>query len=112
MLARTPEHATNAETLIQELKPYLEREGTSHDPNLLESLFQLYQQANMYENAFFAILKKKDVKVFDFLSKRPFDFPLHPNLAKLLRIDAKQAVDYILKRHGRHNAYKIVETCV
>ena len=66
----------------------------------------------MYENAFYAILKKKDPKVFKFLSKRPFDFPLHPNLGKLLRIDAKQAVHYMLNRHGRHNSFKIIETCV
>ena len=71
------------------MKPYLDREGTANDVHLLESIFQLYQQAYMYENAFYAILKKKDVKVFAFLSKRPFDFPLHPNLGKLLRIDAK-----------------------
>mmetsp|Transcript_34432 Transcript_34432/g.42496 ORF Transcript_34432/g.42496 Transcript_34432/m.42496 type:complete len:85 (+) Transcript_34432:284-538(+) len=65
-----------------------------------------------YENAFYAILKKKDPKVFQFLSTRQIDFPLNPNLGKLLRIDAKQAVNYILKRHGRHNAFKIVDTCV
>lgn len=66
----------------------------------------------MYDNALYAILKKKDDKVFDFLGKHTIDFPLNPNLGKLLRINAKKAVNYILTRHGRHNSYKIVEMCV
>ena len=88
MIERTPPHVTNAETLIHELKPYLEKETTSQDPNLLECLYQLYQQVFSFENAFYAILKKGDSRVFEFLNKRPIDFPLHPNLGKLLRIDA------------------------
>ena len=41
-------------------------------------------------------MKKKDPKVFAFLDKRQIDFPLTPNLGKLLRIDANKAVKYIL----------------
>ena len=50
--------------------------------------------------------------MFDFLDKRPIDFPLNPNLGKLLRIDANKAVKYILKRHGQHRSLKIIDTCV
>ena len=39
MIEKTPDHVTNAEPLIQALKPYLEKEATSHDPYLLESLY-------------------------------------------------------------------------
>lgn len=42
MLARTPHHLTNAETVIQELKPYMDSEKFGNDTHMLESLFQLY----------------------------------------------------------------------
>ena len=89
LLMQKAEHAINAEFLTQELKPYLDRESTGHNPHLLTALYQLYKLAYMYENAFYTILKKEDVEVFKFLSKRPIDFPLNPTLGKLLRIDAK-----------------------
>lgn len=43
MVKQTPEHVTNANALIQELKPYLERESTGNDQHLLDSLFSLYK---------------------------------------------------------------------
>ena len=64
---RTPEHLTNADKIIEELKPFLENEITESNPHLLESLFQLYQQVYLFENAFYAILRKKDKRVFAFL---------------------------------------------
>lgn len=67
MVLRTPEHVTNADTIINELKPYLDKDVSGNDPHLLESLFRLYQQVYLYENAFYAILKKKDKRVFAFL---------------------------------------------
>ena len=112
MLARTPQHLTNAETLIQELKPFLDSEKHGHDPHMLESLFQLYQQHNLFDNAFHAILKKKDPRVFDFLNKHQIDFSLNPNLGKLLRIDPEKSVRYILRRFGRDKSFKIVDKCV
>ena len=90
----------------------MEREQYSYNLSLLESLFLLYQQVHNYENAFYTVLKMKDAQVFDFLDKRQIDFPLNPNLGKLLRIDPTKAVKYILLRHGRHKSFKIVETCV
>ena len=84
MVERTPEHVTNAETIINELKPFMEKEQHNHNPDLLEALFKLYQQIWAYENAFYAILKKKDPRVFSFLDQRQIDFPLSPNLGKLL----------------------------
>ena len=79
---------------------------------MLDSLFELYQQVYSYESAFYVILKKKDERVFDFLDKRPIEFPLNPNLGKLLRIVSKKAVQYILKRHEKGRSFKIVDTCV
>jgi hypothetical protein len=112
MVLRTPEHVTNADTIINELKPFLDKDVSGNDPHLLESLFRLYQQVYLYENAFYAILKKKDKRVFAFLDQRQIDFPLNPNLGKLLRIDPALAVKYILQRHGRHKSFRIVDTCV
>ena len=43
MVLRTPEHVTNAETIINELKPFLDKEVSGQDPHLLEALFRLYQ---------------------------------------------------------------------
>lgn len=112
MIKRTPDHVTHADTLIEELKPFLDKELTANDPNLLESLYQLYQQVYQYDKAFYAILKKKDAKVFGFLHQHQIDFPLNPNLGKLLRIDSALAVQYIIKRHGQNKSFKIVDTCV
>ena len=44
MIKRTPEHVTNSETIIQELKAYQDRDNLGQNANLLESLFILYQQ--------------------------------------------------------------------
>ena len=41
----------------------------STNSDLLEILFQLYSQNREFDNAFDAILKKKDPKVFEFLDK-------------------------------------------
>ena len=83
------------------MEPFLKKEKFGSDPNLLESLFRLYQLNREFEKAFYVILKKKDPRVFDFLDRQQIDFPLNRNLGKLLRIDATLAVTYILKRYGR-----------
>ena len=112
LIKSTPKHVTNAETVIQELKAYQDRDNLGSNPHLLESLFILYQQVIQYEQAFYVILKKKDARVFDFLNERTIDFPLSPNLGKLLLIDASKAVNYIMRRYRRHKSLKIVDTCI
>ena len=112
MMANMPTFVINQDALIKQAEPFLKKDKFSSDPNLLESLFRLYQLNREFEKAFYVILKKKDRRVFDFLDRQQIDFPLNRNLGKLLRIDASLAVKYILKRYGRLQGLKIVDTCV
>lgn len=54
----------------------------------------------------------KNKKIFEFLKRVQLDFDLTKYLGKLLIIDSSQTVDYVLKRYGRLQQVKIVETVV
>ena len=112
MITKMPTFVINHDELIKSTEPFLKDEKFSRDPNLLESLFRLYSLSREYVKAFNMLVKKQDKKVFDFLDRQQIDFPLNKNLGKLLRIDATRAVMYILKRYGRLQGLKIVDTCV
>ncbi len=60
------------------------------------------------------MLKKRDPTVFDFLNQYQVDFPINPNLGKLLRVDATKATNYWLNRHARFASTKalIVKNCI
>lgn len=60
------------------------------------------------------MLKKRDPNTFDFLSKYQINFPIHPNLARMLRIDADKSTRYMLDRYSRQvtSQSNLVKTCV
>ena len=101
MLKHTPSHVTNADKLLAELQPLLVKRRYKENESLLGSLYQIYMLNLNYENAFYVCLKKRDAKIFEFLSKHKVDFPIHPNFGKLLRIDNIKATKLILNRHIR-----------
>ena len=113
MLRRIPTNVTNASKVISAVKPLLLKRRYKENKDLLEALFFLFQLKFEFENAFYTILKKRDPCVFDFLERHRIDFPIHPTLSKLLRIDAYRTVQFIIYRHGRGpGAEKIVKNCV
>ena len=70
MMANMPTFVINQDALIKQAEPFLKKDKSSSDPNLLESLFRLYQLNREFEKAFYVILKKKDRRVFDFLDRQ------------------------------------------
>ena len=69
MLKHTPRHVTNADKLITELQPLLSKRRYKDCDELLASLYYLYKLKSNYENAFYVSLKRRDDKIFEFLSK-------------------------------------------
>ena len=113
MLKHTPSHVTNTDKLLAELQPLLAKRRYKENEHLLASLYHLYKLKLNYENAFYVCLKKRDPKIFKFISKHKVDFPIHPNFGKLLRIDNIKATEYILNRHIRgQRTEHIIENCV
>ena len=70
MMANMPTFVINQDALIKQLEPFLKKEKFSSNPDLLESLYRLYQLNREFEKAFYVILKKKDPRVFDFLDRQ------------------------------------------
>ena len=91
-LRRVPHDKVNAERILRAIKPLLKKRIYKEDHGLLECLFYLYQLRFEFENAFYAILKKRDPIIFAFLERHTINFPMHPNLAKLLKIDPVKTV--------------------
>ena len=91
MLKHTPRHVTNADKLLAEIQPLLAKRRYKENQNLLASLYHLYKLKSNYENAFYVSLKRRDPKIFDFLSKHKVSFPMHPSFGKLLRINSIKA---------------------
>jgi len=57
-------------------------------------------------------VRKRDARVFDFLTETQLDFSLNDYLGKLIDIDPSKTVDHVLKRYGRLKHMRIVDTCV
>lgn len=89
---------TDAEKLLKQILPVLNKRGFKTNEMLLKSLFHLYKLRFDYENAFYAILKMRDPQIFDFLNEYKVAFPINPNLGKLLRIDREKSASYMLSR--------------
>ena len=70
MMINMPTFVINQDALIKATEPFLKKEKVGSDPDLLESLFRLYQLNREFEKAFYVILKKKDPRVFDFLDRQ------------------------------------------
>ena len=57
-LQHIPEHATDADVMINKIKPLLEKRTYKRNKDLLDCLVHLYELKQQYTNAFHAILKK------------------------------------------------------
>ena len=99
MIKRTATHVTEANVLIEELEPLLKKEGTKDDQNLMDSLHELYNQLQRYRDVFSILLRMRDNRVFQFIKKHPTDFPINPIFGQMLRIHARSALLYLLKKH-------------
>ena len=97
LIQRLPTHMVNHDVLISRMKQLVEDQPVIKDqPDVLEIFYQLYMMDRQYEHAFQTIVSKKDIQVFEFLKKRQLDFSLNEFLVKLIKIDCKQTVEYII----------------
>ena len=68
ILERAPNHAIEADTVLTKVLPFLNLRVNKENPDLLDVLILLYKLKFEYENAFFVMIKKRYLTVFDFLN--------------------------------------------
>ena len=79
----------------------LKNSETPKTDTILDIYFRLHDLNRDFHTAFNILVKLKDKRLFDFLRRVKIDFNLQEFLGKLLLIDSKQTVDYLLRKFGQ-----------
>ena len=120
LLIKLPKDLIDFDHLIRLFHEFISKHkypGNVHEHPVVQAILsQLYVIGGRYDLAGKLLIKRKDPSVFVFLKQHKVDIPLSEFFGKLLKIDSKATLDFILDRgessQTSKDASKLIDNCM